>query len=378
VGADNDVGSAEWSWLKVACEDDGSASPTHMPTQAPSVQPSIAPTANPTFLPTPFPSHAPIPLPTPFPSAVPSPSPSESPTYFPTSSPTPYPSATPQAGVTIVSPPLHWVSENGVNSSSFTIILTTIPLSRVWMDFSSEYSSLSFDPSGINFDYTNYSDVATVKVYAIDDDVDQGTWYDDFILTTVTSADSYYECDEALRDACGQATAYNGLAVTPMDVKIRDNDNAGVILSTTTADATYDNYGDALTDATYTVVLTSEPTDTVTVTLSGLGSYSSSSDTSVLFEPEDWDTPVTITVSCDAPTTDRPVCASGNRHCDALASRTETIVHSVSSSDSYYDSISVSSLSIDVDVVYDLTDPPHRGTIQQLIKCNRGDFQQRF
>jgi hypothetical protein len=80
--------------------------------------------------------------------------------------------------------------------------------------------------------------------------------------------------------------------------------------------------------------------------------------TTVTFEPDDWDTPVTVTVSCDAATSDRPVCASGNRFCDALNGRSETVVHSVSSSDSYYDSISVSSLSIAVDVVYDLTDPP--------------------
>jgi hypothetical protein len=333
--------------------------PTHDPTQAPSSEPSISPTPAPSSLPTSAPSHAPTPVPSPSPSESPTQTPSESPTPLPSPVPTPSPTAVPQPGATIVSPAVHWVSENGVNTSSFTITLTTKPVSKVWVSFTAEYKSLSFDPSFITFDYTNYSDVATVNVYAIDDDIDEGNVYTDSIFTTVDSLDSWYECDEALRFDCNQGALYaNFTGIEPMTVKIRDDDTAGVTVSSTAVNATYDNYGDALTDGTYTIVLTSEPVDTVTITLSGLDSYSSTSVTTVTIEPEDWDTPVTVTVSCDAATSDRPVCASGNSYCDALDGRTEVIDHSVSSSDSYYDSITVSSVTVTAEVVYDATDPP--------------------
>eukprot|EP00615_Pteridomonas_danica_P008493 CAMPEP_0114362562 /NCGR_PEP_ID=MMETSP0101-20121206/25756_1 /TAXON_ID=38822 ORGANISM="Pteridomonas danica, Strain PT" /NCGR_SAMPLE_ID=MMETSP0101 /ASSEMBLY_ACC=CAM_ASM_000211 /LENGTH=378 /DNA_ID=CAMNT_0001508459 /DNA_START=249 /DNA_END=1381 /DNA_ORIENTATION=- len=301
--------------------------PTASPTLPPTSLPTPEPTSEPTYYPTSTPSTDPTPTPTSLPSSIPTPS--------PTLSPTPLPTQKPQPEVTVVSPDPLWLSENGVNSSSFTITLVTEPLSKVWLSFSSRFGDVSFDPSGITFDYNNFSDVVSVAVYAVDDDIDQGKWHGDSILTSVTSYDSWFECDEVVGRVCGQAAVYgNYTGVSPMNVTIKDDDVAGVTLSTTFSNATYDNYGDALTDASYTIVLTSEPTETVTVTLSGLGSYSSPSDATVSFTAADWDTPVTVTVSCDASTTDRPVCASGNRFCAALDGRTETVAHTVSSSDS--------------------------------------------
>jgi hypothetical protein len=59
------------------------------------------------------------------------------------------PTEGPQPGVTIVSPAVHWISENGVNSSLFTIALTTEPLSRVWGSLSFLQASLLTTPTSL-------------------------------------------------------------------------------------------------------------------------------------------------------------------------------------------------------------------------------------
>jgi hypothetical protein len=250
------------------------------------------------------------------------------------------------------------VSENGANVSSFTIALTTVPLSSVEVAFTSRFGYVSLSPSSITFDYTNYDEATTVTVSAVDDDIDRGNWYGDWIITTVSSDDSWYECDEALRPVCGQAAKYNNLTVSVMNSTIKDDDTAGVTVSKTSVSTTYNNFGNALTSGTYTIVLNSQPTDTVTVSLSGLSAYCSADDTSITFEPEDWNVPVTVTVTCTAATTDRPVCASGNRYCDGISDRMERITHTATSSDPFYDSIDISDVKVHADVVYDLTDPP--------------------
>ena len=63
------------------------------------------------------------------------------------------------------------------------------------------------------FDYTNYTLAASVKVLAVDNDVDEGANHTDWLTVNVTSADSWDACDEARRTDCGQAVAYNGFAV---------------------------------------------------------------------------------------------------------------------------------------------------------------------
>jgi hypothetical protein len=263
----------------------------------------------------------------------------------------------PQPGVIVSSPTVLVLFENGTRTSTFTMSLETEPLSDVRLSFSS--SSVSTSPSAITFDYTNYNTPITVTAIAIDNFIDEEDWYVDTILTNVTSADSMTQCKSEGRTVCGQAALYSGFTGVPvLNATIKDDDIAGVNVSTTFANATYDNYGDALTTATYKLMLTSQPVSSVVISFSGLGTYSSLSTSSVTIEPENWKQPVSIEVSSSAPTNNRPVCASGNRFCDGLSARSEVVTHSVSSSDSNYDSISVASLAIAVEVVHDASDPP--------------------
>ena len=148
--------------------------------------------------------------------------------------------------------------------------------------------------------------ILTVSVGASDDAATAGTDYiavDDLTLTipsgqasgtatfTLTPLeDRIDEPDEAVSIAGTSQVA--GFAVTGTTLSINDNDERGVTVSpsvlTLTEGAT----------ATYTVVLDTEPTQTVTVTPSVSGSPDVTfTPPSLTFTPSDWDTAQTMTVS---------------------------------------------------------------------------------
>jgi hypothetical protein len=267
------------------------------------------------------------------------------------------PTATPQPGLTIGGPSSHVINE-AAGTSYFTIALESEPLSRVKLQLSPRYGSISISPQSVVFDYTNYTSATTFVVTAISNLIEQGISYNDSVIFNVASSDDYGECTAQGRAVCGQAALYSSFKPSRIDVTILDDDTAGVSLSTDFVNVTYDNYGDELTTATYTVALTSKPRSSVTISLGGYGSYTSVSPSSITIDPANWNTEVSVTVSGSAESDDRPVCASGNRFCDALNKRTETISYTVSSSDKYYNGISVSSTTVAAEVVHDLTDPP--------------------
>jgi len=351
------------------------SSPSFLPSSAPSVLPSPLPSATPTIKPSPQPSTTPAPttdtprpttvpsqLPTALPSIKPSPSPTQHPSELPTGAPTPSPTETPQPGLIITGPSSHSLSEDGVTTSSFTTALSSEPLSTVKVNFSPQYGSYVISPTSVTYNYLNYTTATTFILTAIDNNIDQGDFYNDSVVIKVTSSDSYSECTNQGRAVCGQAALYSSLVVKKLNVTIADDDTAGVTLSSTSIGATYDNFGDPLTDGTYTMMLTSRPRFAVTIDLSGNGGYTSVSPASVTILPSAWQSAVTITVSADAASDNRPVCASGNRFCSDLDARTETITHSITSSDNQYKALSVASVVVGSEVVYDDTDPPRVST----------------
>jgi len=87
------------------------------------------------------------------------------------------------------------VEEGSSTSSTFSISPGAEPLSEVRMDFSSRFGHLSFEPSELTFDYSNFDAPQIVTVSAVDDDIDQGTEFDDFVMTSVSSEDDLDECD---------------------------------------------------------------------------------------------------------------------------------------------------------------------------------------
>ena len=80
------------------------------------------------------------------------------------------------------------------------------------------------------------------------------------VLLEVSSEDDEAECEAAGRPACGQGALYGSFTVDPLNATVEDDDVAGVTMSVTNGlNATYDNFGDALTAASYSLVLDSEP-----------------------------------------------------------------------------------------------------------------------
>jgi len=269
-------------------------------------------------------------------------------------------SATP--AVVIDGPAAFEVNEDDRTSSftsSFNVSIASFPLSVVVVTFSSVNGAFTISPTKAVFDFTNYSTAVSIVLTALNDHIDQGWGRNDFLIATVTSADDLAACELAERPLCERAGIYNDIDFFPVNVTVIDDDVAGVTVSAGgTLVATYDNYGDALEVASYNISLNSQPTSTVVISLDGFGEYTTVSPSSITIEPSLWDIPVAVHVSAGAPSSNRPVCASGNRFCDEIVSRSETIAQAVNSTDLFYANLTIASVSVDVDVVYDLTDPP--------------------
>ena len=188
-----------------------------------------------------------------------------------------------------------------------------------------DFYSLSFaaiiTPQKVNFTYVDYMNPVMVTVSAANDFVQESYHHYDAILTNVASNDSFVECTAAkLSRICPQAVSYNLFTDTPVvNVTIFDDDYAGVAVSHTKVFATFDNYGNPRSSASYNLTLTSRPTRDVVVSVLPNSIYSTVEPTAnVTFQPDDWNTPKTLYISASARTLDRPVCSSGRRYCNAL------------------------------------------------------------
>ena len=127
-------------------------------------------------------------------------------------------------------------------------------------------------------------------------------------------------------------TTAPGLSVTAATVTIRDNDTAGVTVSETALTVTEED----TTGGGYTLVLESQPTASVVVTVSGhAGSEVSLNRTTLTFTALNWATAQTVTVT-----------AGGDA--DAIDD-TVRLSHSAASSDSDYQGITIGEVAVTVD-----------------------------
>ena len=186
-------------------------------------------------------------------------------------------------------------------------------MSSVVATFTSSAGHVVATPSSVKFDYTNFDTPVDVTIVAIENFVDEGDTRTDSIVASFQSEDSEEECDRApVRRSCGQAMLYNGKdLVDPVDVTIKDDDTAGLDISATDVEATYDNYGDPLQAARFTVRLTSKPTRNVKVPLENSDQFSTttvmsktgaSNEAELLFTLDNWATPQYVQVAAAAPT----------------------------------------------------------------------------
>jgi len=177
---------------------------TPLPTQLPtSSQPTLMPTPSPSDVPTSLPSSVPTALPSPVPTTpLPSPVPTARPSPVPTTPvPSPLPTRAAVPGVNITDHELvRAVTEDGLESH-FLISLDHEPLGVVHLNFTARGGHLSFVPEHLALDYTNFSLEHKVVVAAIDDKIDEGVDYVDYVITNVTSDDVCYQPE--LREKVG-------------------------------------------------------------------------------------------------------------------------------------------------------------------------------
>lgn len=206
------------------------------------------------------------------------------------------------------------ITEGGAQDT-YTIVLTSAPTADVIINISTDAQATT-DVPGVTFTSSNWSVAQTITVTAVDDFVAEGA-HTATITHSATSADS----------------AYNGLAVNSVVASVTDNETAGI--SITESGGSTDIVEGGATDS-YDVVLTSAPSDTVSVNIT-TDSETTTDKTTLTFLTSNWSSVQTVTVTAVDDAVGEGVHSS-------------TVQHTASSTDSNYNGISIA------DVVASITD----------------------
>ena len=204
------------------------------------------------------------------------------------------------------------VTEGGA-TDSYTVVLSTQPTANVTVTITSG-GQVSVDKTSLVFTTANWNTAQTVTVTAVNDSVVEGA-HTGTITHAVTSADANY----------------NGLSVGSVTAQITDNDTVGVQITQSGGSTTVTEGG--ATDS-YTVVLSTQPTANVTVTITS-GGQVSVDKTSLVFTTANWNTAQTVTVTA---VNDSVV----------EGAHTGTITHAVTSADANYNGLSVGSVTAQI------------------------------
>ena len=184
------------------------------------------------------------------------------------------------AGVTIVlaASLLSPVGEGG--TGSYTVVLDSQPSETVTVTATSgDLDAVTVTPTVLTFTSTNWATAQTVTVTAVDDD------------------DADDESVDVSYTAASTDAAYNGLAGDVVTVTVTDNDDAGVTI--VLAASLLSPVGEGGTGS-YTVVLDSQPSETVTVTAtSGDLDAVTVTPTVLTFTSTNWATAQTVTVTAE-------------------------------------------------------------------------------
>ena len=219
--------------------------------------------------------------------------------------------STPTTGYTFSASSVN-VAENS-GTGTYTVKLNTAPTATVTFAITSDNTSqITVSPSSISFGSGNYSTAQTVTLTGVNDDVDDGNM-NVSILNAISTADSAYG-------------ALDNKTVTAVNV---DDDTAAITMAETNSSTAVVESGS--TD-NFTVVLVSEPTNNVTVTVTA----SDSTELSV--------SPSTLTFTSSNWSTAQEVTVTGVEDNVIDGSRWADLSFSVSSSDSKYSGMSISSI----------------------------------
>ena len=182
------------------------------------------------------------------------------------------------AGIT-VTPTSGLTTTEAGGAATFTVVLTSQPTANVTIGLSSSNTAEgTVSPSSVTFTSGNWNTPQTVTVTGVDDFLVDGAVAYSIITAAATSSD----------------LNYSGLNASDVNVSNTDNDAAGVTVTPTSGLTTTEAGG----AATFTVVLTSQPTANVTIGLSSSNTAEGTvSPSSVTFTSGNWNTPQTVTVT---------------------------------------------------------------------------------
>ena len=221
-------------------------------------------------------------------------------------------------GVT-VSPTALTVTEEDTAGDSYTVVLDSQPTANVTVTVAGHAGTdVTLTPSSatLTFTPTNWGTAQTVTVTAGDD------------------ADTANDAVSLTHSAASTDSEYQGITIADVAVTVTDNDALpGVTVSTPALTVTEeDTAGDS-----YTVVLNSQPTATVTVTVAGHAGTDvtlTPSSATLTFTPTNWGTAQTVTVTAgdDADTANESV----------------SLTHSAASTDSEYQGITIAGVAVTV------------------------------
>ena len=168
------------------------------------------------------------------------------------------------------------VQLNEGEEDTYTVALGTVPSQDVVVNITGATENASIDLTSLTFTPSDWNQPRTVTVTAGDDDVDQE--YDPVTLVhAATSTDPDYE----------------GSSRT-VRVIIVDSETRGVVVSTEKLTVSEE------LDGTYTLMLTSEPTEPVVIRVMSSNSEVMASPDSLTFTASDWHMEQTVTVMATA------------------------------------------------------------------------------
>ena len=184
------------------------------------------------------------------------------------------------AGVTVS--PISVTTSEDATTATFTVVLTSQPSADVTIPIiSGDPSEGTVDQASLTFTTANWDTAQTVTVTGVDDDQIDGN-----ITYTVSVGDPASTGD----------SDYDGLSdgdTADVSVTNNDNDVAGVTVSPISLNTSED-----ATTATFTVVLTSQPTAPVTIDLTNGDTTEGSLDkASLIFDGANWNVAQTVTVT---------------------------------------------------------------------------------
>ena len=176
------------------------------------------------------------------------------------------------AGVT-VDPTALTVPEDGSATSDYTVVLDTVPTAEVTIAVaSSDTLAATVSSASLTFTTTDWNTAQTVTVTGVNDDAPGDR------IATVTHAPTSTD------------TTYNSVSIDSVTVTVEDDDTAGLTFDPVSVSV---NEGGS---SSYTVVLDTEPTVTVTVAITAGGDVSTN-PASLTFTTTDWNTAQTVTVN---------------------------------------------------------------------------------